>query len=144
MSCLVKDVEENKQGITLTLENDHIIHVKDYGFFFLSESVDEYDKARMVNVYERLLSELSQVNTETIQSLIPETKNDNSQSERISADIEHGNSGQLTLINNMLLRDFYKAVKIAFCIDLSVPVVLSSTLTQTIPLRRIRDEVSEQ
>ncbi|MBN3239841.1 hypothetical protein [Pectobacterium versatile] len=74
MSCLVKDIEENKQGITLTFENDHIIHVKDYGFFFLPESVGKYDKARMVNVYERLLSELSQVSTETIQSLMPETK----------------------------------------------------------------------
>ncbi|ATF92051.1 hypothetical protein [Cedecea neteri] len=47
--------------------------------FFLSESADEYDKARMVNVYGRLISELSQVSEETIRSLMSETQTYNSQ-----------------------------------------------------------------
>ena len=68
MTCTVKDVEENEHGIKLTLENDNNIFIKDYGSVFLSESADDYDKARMVNVYGRLISELSQ---ETIRSLMP-------------------------------------------------------------------------
>ena len=70
MTCIVKDIEENKQGMKLTLVNGNNIYVKDYDSFFLSESVDDYDKERMVNVYRRLISELSQVSEETVRSLM--------------------------------------------------------------------------
>ncbi len=33
MTCIVKDVEENEQGIKLTLESGDNIHVKDYDYF---------------------------------------------------------------------------------------------------------------
>ncbi|MEI7136092.1 hypothetical protein WCT93_15120 [Pectobacterium atrosepticum] len=70
MTCMVKDIEENEQGMKLTLENGNYIHVKDYDSFFLSESVDDCDKERITNVYRRLISELSQVSEETVSSLI--------------------------------------------------------------------------
>ncbi|WP_225622570.1 hypothetical protein [Musicola keenii] len=79
MTCMVKDIEENKHGIKLILENGNKIYVKDYDFFFLSESANEHDKERIVNVFGRLISELSQVSEETIKSLISETKTYNSQ-----------------------------------------------------------------
>ncbi|WP_244321996.1 hypothetical protein [Pectobacterium odoriferum] len=79
MTCTVKDVEENEHGIKFTLENDNNIFIKDYGSFFLSESADDYDKARMVNVYGRLISELSQVSEKTIRSLMSETQTYDSQ-----------------------------------------------------------------
>ncbi|MEI7085440.1 hypothetical protein WCU61_05115 [Pectobacterium versatile] len=79
MTCIVKGIEENKHGIKLILENGNKIYVKDYDFFSLSESANEYDKECMVNVFGRLISELSQVGEETIKSLISETKIYNSQ-----------------------------------------------------------------
>ncbi|MBA0169468.1 hypothetical protein [Pectobacterium sp. CFBP8739] len=79
MTCVVKYVEENECGIKLTLENNNNIYVKDYHSFFLSESVNDCDKERMVNVYGRLISELSQVSEETISLLMSETKTYNSQ-----------------------------------------------------------------
>ncbi|MBA0219289.1 hypothetical protein H4F33_13865 [Pectobacterium brasiliense] len=79
MTCIVKDVEENEQGIKLTFESGNSICVKDYDSFFLSESANDCDKERMVNVYGRLISELSQVSEETIRSLMSETKTYNSQ-----------------------------------------------------------------
>ncbi|MEI7353732.1 hypothetical protein WCT78_03835 [Pectobacterium versatile] len=79
LSCIVKDVEENEHGINLILENGNNIYVKDYDSFFLSESADDCDKTRMVNVYGRLISELSQVSEETIRLLMSETKAYNSQ-----------------------------------------------------------------
>ncbi|HIH6543489.1 TPA: hypothetical protein ACYRSE_004986 [Klebsiella michiganensis] len=79
MTCVVKDVEENEYGIKLTLENNNNIYVKDYDSFFLSESANDCDKERMVNVYARLISELSQVSEETIRSLMSETKTYNRQ-----------------------------------------------------------------
>ncbi|GKV80617.1 hypothetical protein PEC106664_13910 [Pectobacterium carotovorum subsp. carotovorum] len=79
MTCMVKDIEENKYGIKLILENGNKIYVKDYDFFFLSESANEHDKECMVNVFGRLISELSQVSEETIRTLISETKIYNSQ-----------------------------------------------------------------
>ncbi|MBN3123841.1 hypothetical protein [Pectobacterium brasiliense] len=79
MTCIVKDVEENEHGIKLTLENVNNIYVKDYDSFFLSKSVNECDKERMVNLYGRLISELSQVSEETIKLLMSETKTYNSQ-----------------------------------------------------------------
>lgn len=71
MTCMVKDVEEHEQGVNLTLENGNRIYVKNYDYFFLSESADDCDKERMVNVYRRLVSELNQVSEETVRSLIP-------------------------------------------------------------------------
>lgn len=71
MTCMVKDVEKNEQGVNLTLENGNSIYVNDYDYFFLSESADDFDKERIVNVYRRLISELSQVSEETVRSLIP-------------------------------------------------------------------------
>lgn len=79
LTCIVKDVEENEQGIKLTFENGNSIYVKDYDSFFLSESADDCDKTRMVNVYGRLISELSQVSEETIRSLMSEIETYNSQ-----------------------------------------------------------------
>ena len=75
MTCIVKDVEENEQGIKLTLQNGDNIHVKDYDYFFLSESANECDQERMINTYRRLISELSQVNEETKESLVPKISN---------------------------------------------------------------------
>lgn len=71
MICIVKDVEENEHGIKLTLENDNNILIKYYDSFFLSESADDCDKERMVKVYRRFISELSQVSEETVRSLMP-------------------------------------------------------------------------
>ncbi|MCF6655247.1 hypothetical protein INS61_17720 [Raoultella ornithinolytica] len=71
LTCIVKDVEENEYGIKLTLENDNNIDVKDYDSFFLSESADDCDKERMVNVYRKLISELSQLSEETVRALMP-------------------------------------------------------------------------
>ncbi|GKW34517.1 hypothetical protein PEC730217_32970 [Pectobacterium carotovorum subsp. carotovorum] len=79
MTCIVKDVEENEHGINLILENGNKIYVKDYDSFFLSESANDCDKERMINVYGRLISELNQVSEETIKSLMSETKIYNSQ-----------------------------------------------------------------
>ncbi|ELQ6210386.1 hypothetical protein R2310_004169 [Cronobacter sakazakii] len=75
MTCIVKDVEENEQGIKLNLQNGDNIHVKDYDYFFLSESANEFDQERMINTYKRLISELSQVSEETIEFLIPKISN---------------------------------------------------------------------
>lgn len=71
ITCVVKDFEENGHGIKLILENENNIYVKDYDSFFLSESANDCDKERMVNVYGRLISELSQVSEETVRSLMP-------------------------------------------------------------------------
>ncbi|MFJ5453016.1 hypothetical protein ACIPT4_08210 [Pectobacterium jejuense] len=79
MTCIVKDVEKNEHGINLILENGNKVYVKDYDSFFLSESANDCDKERMINVYGRLISELSQVSEETIRSLMSETKTYNSQ-----------------------------------------------------------------
>lgn len=73
ITCIVKNVEENEQGIKLNLESGDNIHVKDYDYFFLSESANEFDQERMINTYRRLISELSQVSEETIESLLPKT-----------------------------------------------------------------------
>ena len=70
MTCIVKDIEKNEQGMKLILENGNNIYIKDYDSYFLSESVDDCDKERIANVYRRLISELSQVSEETVSSLI--------------------------------------------------------------------------
>ena len=75
MTCIVKYVEENEQGIKLTLQNGDNIHVKGYDYFFLSESANECDQERMINTYRRLIYELSQVSEKTIESLVPKKSN---------------------------------------------------------------------
>lgn len=61
MTHVVKDIEENEQGMKLILENGNNIYVKDYDFFFLSESVDGCDKQRIVNAYRRLYLNLAKL-----------------------------------------------------------------------------------
>ncbi|EOI6407810.1 hypothetical protein ACMVCI_003441 [Yersinia enterocolitica] len=87
MTCIVKDVEENEHGIKLTLENGNNIYFKDYDYYFLSESANDCDRERMVNVYGRLISELSQVSEETIRSLMSETQTYNSQHPNTSVSV---------------------------------------------------------
>lgn len=70
MTCIVNDIEENKNGIKLTLENGENINIKDYGYFFLSEVEGDMDRERMVSSYRRLISELSQISEETVKSLM--------------------------------------------------------------------------
>ncbi|EPX1410021.1 hypothetical protein ACWWIV_000291 [Cronobacter sakazakii] len=70
MTYIVKDIEENKNGIKLTLENGENINIKDYGYFFLSEAKGDLDRERMVSSYRRLISELSQISEETVKSLM--------------------------------------------------------------------------
>lgn len=69
MTFIVNDIEENKNGIKLTLENGENINIKDYGSFFLSEAEGDLDRERMVSSYRRLISELSQISEETVKSL---------------------------------------------------------------------------
>ena len=54
------------------MESGDNIHVKDYGYFFLSESANQFDQERMINTYRRLISEVSE---ETIESLVPKISN---------------------------------------------------------------------
>ncbi|EIL3166540.1 TPA: hypothetical protein MX474_003528 [Escherichia coli] len=70
MTCIVNDIEENKNGIKLTLENGENINIKDYGYFFLSEAEGDMDRERMVSSYRRLISKLSQISDETVKSLM--------------------------------------------------------------------------
>lgn len=70
MTCIVNDIEENKNGIKITLENGENINIKDYGSFFLSEAEGDLDRERMVSSYRRLISELSQISEETVKSLM--------------------------------------------------------------------------
>ena len=68
---MVKDIEENEQGMKLTLDNGNNICIKECDSYFISESVDDFDKDRMINVYRGLISELSQFSEETVRALIP-------------------------------------------------------------------------
>ncbi|CFR13201.1 TPA: hypothetical protein ACLMQK_004331 [Yersinia enterocolitica] len=70
MTCLIKDIEENESGINLTFNNGSNIMVKDYGFYFLSESVSACDEERIVNIYRKLIAETSQMDEETIKTLM--------------------------------------------------------------------------
>ncbi|ECC9622101.1 hypothetical protein DUQ06_22575 [Salmonella enterica subsp. diarizonae] len=70
MTCIVNDIEENKNGIKFTLENGENINIKDYGSFFMSEAEGDLDRERMVSSYRRLISELSQISEETVKSLM--------------------------------------------------------------------------
>lgn len=73
MTCIVNDIEENKNQKNLTLENGENINIKDYGYFFLSEAEGDLDREqvkRMVSNYRRLISELSQISEETVKLLM--------------------------------------------------------------------------
>lgn len=122
MTCMVKDIEENKYGIKLILENGNKIYVKDYDFFFLSESANEHDKERMVNVFGRLISELSQVSEETIRTLISETQTYNSQ---------HPNTPV------SVLDDYY------YCGRVKANVPDESALMNVLGLQDLREAISE-
>ncbi|WP_426596324.1 hypothetical protein [Pectobacterium brasiliense] len=120
MTCIVKDVEENECEIKLTLENGNNIYVKGYDSFFLSESANDCDKERMVNVYGRLISELSQVSEETIIALMLETKTYNSQHPNtpvsVLADyyycgrVKANTSDEPALMNALGLQDLREAI----------------------------------
>ncbi len=44
MTCIVTDMEENKDGIKLMLESGESICIKDYGYYFLSEADGDLDR----------------------------------------------------------------------------------------------------
>ncbi|QQA74556.1 hypothetical protein [Pectobacterium parmentieri] len=120
LTCIVKDVEDSEQGIKLTFANGNSIYVKDYDSFFLSESANDCDKERMVNVYGRLISELSQVSEETIRSLMSETKAYNNQHPKTPVSVldDYYYCGRLkanapdepTLMNALGLQDLREAI----------------------------------
>ncbi len=68
MICVVSKIEEIGNGIKLTLENGNNVCIEDYGYYFLSESANTYDNKRIINIYARFISELSQISEETIKS----------------------------------------------------------------------------
>lgn len=70
MTYIVKHIEENKNGIKLTLENGENNNIKDYGYFFLSEAKGDLDRDRVVSSYRRFISELSQISEETVKLLM--------------------------------------------------------------------------
>jgi hypothetical protein len=71
MTCIVTDMEQNKDGIKLMLENGESICIKNYGYYFLSETEGDLGRERMINSYRRLFSELSGISKVTINSLKP-------------------------------------------------------------------------
>lgn len=70
MTCLIRDIEQNEGGIKLFFDNGSSIMVKDYGFYFLSEPVSACEEDRIVNIYRKLIAEISQMNEETIRTLM--------------------------------------------------------------------------
>jgi hypothetical protein len=70
MTCLIRDIEQNEGGIKLFFDNGSSIMVKDYGFYFLSEPVSACEEDRIVNIYRKLIAEISQMDEETIITLI--------------------------------------------------------------------------
>ncbi|MBN3066322.1 hypothetical protein H5A21_20185 [Pectobacterium aquaticum] len=122
MTCIVKDVEENEQGIKLTFESGNSIYVKGYDSFFVSESANDCDKERMVNVYGRLISELSQVSEETISWLMSETKAYNNQ---------HPNTPV------SVLDDYY------YCGRVKANAPDESTLMNALGLQDLREAITE-
>lgn len=68
MICVVSKIEEIGNGIKLTLENGNNVCIEDYGYYFLPESANTYDNKRIINIYARFISELSQISEETIKS----------------------------------------------------------------------------
>lgn len=44
--------------------------IKDYGFYFLSEPVNACEEDRIVNIYRKLIAEISQMDEETIRTLM--------------------------------------------------------------------------
>lgn len=70
MTCLIRDIEQNEGGIKLFFDNGSSIMVKDYGFYFLSEPVSACEEDRIVNIYRKLIAEISQMDEETIITLM--------------------------------------------------------------------------
>lgn len=70
MTCIANDMEVNKDGIKLILESGESIWVKNYGYYFLSETEGDLDRERMTDSYKRLFSELSGISEETVKSLM--------------------------------------------------------------------------
>lgn len=68
MICIVNKVEDTEHGLKLALENGNNIFVNNYSHYLLSESVSRCDKDRLINIYIRLVSELTQMSEETIKS----------------------------------------------------------------------------
>ncbi|TBL63338.1 hypothetical protein [Hafnia paralvei] len=70
MTCITTEIEENKDEIKLILKSGESICIKDYGYYFLSETGADLDRERMINSYRRLFSELSGVSEVTVNSLM--------------------------------------------------------------------------
>lgn len=70
MTCITTEIEENKDEIKLILKSGECICIKDYGYYFLSETGADLDRERMINSYRRLFSELSGVSEVTVNSLM--------------------------------------------------------------------------
>lgn len=70
MTCLIRDIEQNEGAIKLFFYNGSSIMVKDYGFVFLSEPVSACEEGRIVNIYRKLIAEISQNEKETIRILM--------------------------------------------------------------------------
>jgi hypothetical protein len=70
MTCLIRDIEQNEGGIKLFFDNGSSIMVKDYGFYFLSEPVSACEEDRIVNIYRKLIAGISQMDEETIRTLM--------------------------------------------------------------------------
>lgn len=71
ITCVATDMEQNKDGIKIMLENGESICIKDYGYYVLSEADGDLDREQMVNSYRRLFSELSGIGKVTVNSLMP-------------------------------------------------------------------------
>lgn len=71
ITCIVNDMEQNKDGIKLMLESGESICIKDYGYYFLSEADGDLGREQMINSYRRLFSELSGIGKVTVNSLMP-------------------------------------------------------------------------
>lgn len=70
MTCIANDMEVNKDGIKLILESGESIWVKNYGYYFLSETEGDLERERMTDSYRRLFSELSGISKVTVNSLM--------------------------------------------------------------------------
>ena len=70
MTCILIYIEENQNGLKLTLEHGENLHILYYVYFFLSEAKGDLDRVQMVSSYRRLISELSQISEETVKSLM--------------------------------------------------------------------------
>ncbi|EMW3375658.1 hypothetical protein AAEY46_001893 [Yersinia enterocolitica] len=70
ITCLIRDIEQNESRINFIFDNGSGITLKDYGFYFLSEPVRACEEDRIVNIYRKLIAEISQMDEETIRTLM--------------------------------------------------------------------------